>query len=212
MERLLLTRHAHSLSNDRDVVSSTPPGEGLSREGREQALALCEDLAAEQVELGIASRLRRAQETLTLGLGPKDVEQRILPELDDIHFGSYDGGPLADYRVWAWGSPPDAACPGGGESRVEAALRFARGARSARHDRCGHDPRRLPRAPRSVRPRGGRGALSRRPHRSSSAREPLRADPSPARRRSGNTAAVGACPAVRRCPGRGMSQPGGTGR
>lgn len=125
MERLLLTRHAHSLSNDRDVVSSTPPGEGLSREGREQALALCEDLAAEQVELGIASRLRRAQETLTLGLGPKDVEQRILPELDDIHFGSYDGGPLADYRVWAWGSPPDAACPGGGESRVEAALRFA---------------------------------------------------------------------------------------
>lgn len=127
MERLLLARHAHSRSNERDVVSSQPPGEGLSGIGREQALALHEVLAGEQIDLGVASRLLRAQETLTIGLGERDVDRRALPELDDIHFGAFDGGPLAAYRAWAWSTPPDGDCPGGGESRVEAALRFARG-------------------------------------------------------------------------------------
>ena len=39
------------------------------------------------------------------------------------------GGPLADYRLWARANEPTAVCPGGGESRVGAAARFARGYR-----------------------------------------------------------------------------------
>jgi broad specificity phosphatase PhoE len=77
------------------------------------------------VGIGIATRLVRTQETLELALGRRDVERSVLPGLDEIDFGSYEGGPLVDYRTWAWTNEPDAVCPGGGESRVEAAERFA---------------------------------------------------------------------------------------
>jgi broad specificity phosphatase PhoE len=120
-------RHAHARSNATDRVSSEPPGEGLSEQGVEEALTLRETLAYEGVELGVATRLARTQETLDLALGGLDAERIVLPALDEIGFGAYEGGPLADYRGWAWTNEPDAVCPGGGESRVEAAERIAGG-------------------------------------------------------------------------------------
>jgi broad specificity phosphatase PhoE len=45
--------------------------------------------------------------------------------LNEIRFGAFDGGPLAAYRSWAWSTGPAEECPGGGESRVDAALRWA---------------------------------------------------------------------------------------
>jgi broad specificity phosphatase PhoE len=102
-----------------------PPGAGLSEQGVEEALALRETLAFEAVGLGVATRLVRTQETLDLALGSRDVERIVLPGLDEIGFGSYEGGLLAEYRQWAWTHEPDAPCPGGGESRVQAAERFA---------------------------------------------------------------------------------------
>ena len=125
MNRLLLVRHAHARSNADDRISSTPPGEGLSDLGVEEALALRETLAYEPIELGVSTRLARAQETLELALGGRDVPRLVLPELDEIGFGSFEGGPLADYRTWAWSNEPDALCPGGGESRVAVAERLA---------------------------------------------------------------------------------------
>jgi broad specificity phosphatase PhoE len=73
----------------------------------------------------VATRLLRTQETLELALHGRDVERIVLPALDEIGFGSYEGGALADYRSWAWSNEPDALCPGGGESRVDAADRIA---------------------------------------------------------------------------------------
>ncbi len=67
----------------------------------------------------------RTQETLELALGARHAERLVLPALDEIHFGGFEGGPLEDYRSWAWTHEPDAECPGGGESRVEAAVRVA---------------------------------------------------------------------------------------
>ena len=49
----------------------------------------------------------------------------MLPALDEIRFGEYEGGPLAAYREWAWSNEPDVLCPGGGESRAAAAERLA---------------------------------------------------------------------------------------
>jgi broad specificity phosphatase PhoE len=86
---------------------------------------LRELLAYEPVELGVSTRLLRTQETLDLGLGSREVPRLVLPDLDEIDFGSYEGGPLGEYRTWAWTNEPDAPCPGGGESRVEAAERYA---------------------------------------------------------------------------------------
>ena len=125
MRQLLLVRHAHAHSNVAESVSSTPPGMGLSALGVEEARALGRALAAEPIDLGVATRLARTQETLELALEGRNVPQIVLPGLDEIGFGSFDGGPLADYRAWAWTTEPDAVCPGGGESRVHAAERFA---------------------------------------------------------------------------------------
>ena len=118
-------RHAHARSNADDRISSSPPGEGLADLGVEEALALRESLAHEPIALGVATRLRRTQETLDLALGGRDVERIVIPGLDEIGFGSFDGGTLADYRSWAWTTEPDVVCPGGGESRAAAAERIA---------------------------------------------------------------------------------------
>jgi broad specificity phosphatase PhoE len=125
VKRLLLVRHAHARSNAEGRINATPPGEGLSERGVGEALALRKALASEPLELGVASRLARTQETLELALGGRDVPRLVLAELDEIGVGSYEGGPFAAYRDWAWATGPQLACPGGGESRAQAADRIA---------------------------------------------------------------------------------------
>jgi probable phosphoglycerate mutase len=97
----------------------------LSEQGASEALELRSALASEEVDLGVATPLLRTQETLDLALGERQLERVVLPGLREIGFGAFEGGPLADYRAWAWSHAPDAECPGGGESRAEAALRVA---------------------------------------------------------------------------------------
>lgn len=77
------------------------------------------------MRLGVATRLVRTQETLEVALADREVERIVVPGLDEIGFGAYEGGSLTDYRAWAWTHGPDAACPGGGETRVQAAERIA---------------------------------------------------------------------------------------
>jgi probable phosphoglycerate mutase len=108
-----------------DAVSCLPPGEGLSERGVEEALALREALADEEIDLAVASELLRTQETLDLALGERDVPRIVQPAWNEIHFGSFEAGPLAAYREWAWTQPADAICPGGGESRGAVAARIA---------------------------------------------------------------------------------------
>ena len=125
MKTLILARHAHAESNAGETVNSTPPGGGLSDEGREEAQLLGALLATDSIDVGFSSRLLRTQQTLDLALARRSVPQIVDPLLDEIGFGSFDGGSLAAYRQWAWANEPDAPCPGGGESRTEAAVRFA---------------------------------------------------------------------------------------
>jgi probable phosphoglycerate mutase len=122
---LLLARHAHAASNEVDVVSGVPPGEGLSARGVVEARALAGRLAPEPVGLGVGSRLLRAQQTLELALSGREVPRLVEPLLDEIGFGSFEGGPLEEYRAWAWTHGPGDPCPGGGETRVDAAARAA---------------------------------------------------------------------------------------
>jgi probable phosphoglycerate mutase len=125
LRQLLLVRHAHARSNLADTVSSLPPGEGLSEAGVAEALSLRQTLAHDPIDLGVATPLRRTQETLELALGDRSVPRVVSPGLGEIGFGSYEGGPLEAYRTWAWSTEPDVLCPGAGESRVQAATRFA---------------------------------------------------------------------------------------
>jgi broad specificity phosphatase PhoE len=78
----------------------------------------------------VATEFRRTEETAALALGRREVPRLVVPELNDIRFGSFEGGLLEDYRRWAHAAGPDEECPGGGESRAAAAARFARGFRT----------------------------------------------------------------------------------
>jgi len=130
VETLVLARHGFAGSNRDGTCSWASPGEGLTEEGAAQARELGRLIADDAIELGVATELRRTQETLALALDGRRVPRLVLPALNEIHFGSFDGGLLERYREWAGAQPPDLPAPGGGESRSSAAARYAGGLRT----------------------------------------------------------------------------------
>jgi broad specificity phosphatase PhoE len=126
MRTLFLARHGLAESNRDGLAACSAPGSGLTSEGVEQARRLGAELADERIELGIASEHRRTQDSLDLALAGRDVPRLVVRELNEIHFGSFDGGLLAEYRAWAGRESPSLQAPGGGESRADAAARYAR--------------------------------------------------------------------------------------
>jgi 2,3-bisphosphoglycerate-dependent phosphoglycerate mutase len=127
VKTLFLARHAAAGSNRDGLAWSSIPGEGLTPEGVEQARRLGAELADQAIDLGVATDLLRTQETLDLALQGRDVPRLVVSELNEIDFGEFDGGPLADYRAWAGAHEPMVEAPGRGESRAAAAARFAAG-------------------------------------------------------------------------------------
>jgi broad specificity phosphatase PhoE len=132
MERVVLVRHGESEFSVRNACNGDPLAArgGLTERGREQARALGLLLADDDVDLCATSEFARTRETADLALAGRDVPRIVVPELNDIRFGRFEGGPLAEYRVWARSAGPADACPGGGESRAGAARRFAAGYRT----------------------------------------------------------------------------------
>ncbi len=49
------------------------------------------------------------------------------PDLDDVALGEFEGASAGEYRAWRLSLPQDARPPGGGESRVDALVRYIRG-------------------------------------------------------------------------------------
>ena len=129
MESLLLARHAFAGSNRDRIASCAVPGEGLTPEGVEQAQRLAAQLASQEISLGVATELARTRETLELALAGRDVPRLVVGELNEIDFGAFADGPLDEYRAWAASHSPAEPAPGGGESRADAAARFALGLR-----------------------------------------------------------------------------------
>ena len=127
MKTVFLARHGLAGSNRDGLAACTPPGVGLTSEGVEQALRLGEELADQEIDLGVATDHLRTQETLRHALAGREVPTIVVPELNEIHFGGFEGGLLAEYRAWAGAESPSLQAPGGGESRADAAARYARG-------------------------------------------------------------------------------------
>jgi broad specificity phosphatase PhoE len=126
MEHLVIARHAEAESNLAETVSGLAPGGSLTPAGIEQARALGRALAGDDLDLAVVTELDRTAETVDEALDGRAVPRLVVPELNEIRFGGFEGGLLADYRAWAWGAPAGELCPGGGESRGEAAGRYAR--------------------------------------------------------------------------------------
>jgi broad specificity phosphatase PhoE len=125
MEQVFLTRHAESESSTRGLTNGDPRiAVPLTAEGREQARRLGQLLADTELDLCVTSEFERTQETADLALAGRDVPRVILPGLNDIRFGQFEGGPLREYRAWARAHGPADEAPGGGESRVETVRRY----------------------------------------------------------------------------------------
>ena len=130
MDRVLLARHAESSFSVDGLTNGDPRVEGgLTEGGRDQARHLGELLAETAIDLCVVSEFQRARETADLALAGRDVPRLVIPELDDIRFGEFEGRLLADYRAWARAHGPEDPVPGGGESRVAAVRRFVAGYR-----------------------------------------------------------------------------------
>jgi broad specificity phosphatase PhoE len=131
MERLILARHGESEYSVRGLVNGDASvAVGLTGAGEEQARRLGTLLADEPLDLCVTSQLGRTQLTAALALAGRDVPVEAWGELDDPRAGAFEGLHLDEYRVWAWTAGSRDEAPGGGESRVAAVERYARGLRA----------------------------------------------------------------------------------
>ena len=128
MEQAILARHGESEVLLAGLVSGDPAEpSGLTEAGRQQARRLCELVAGEPIDLCVTSEFARTRETADLALEGRDVPRLVVPELNDIRYGQFEGRPFDDYLAWAGAFSPTDVCPGGGESRADVAARYVRG-------------------------------------------------------------------------------------
>ncbi len=132
MQTILVARHAESECSARGIVNGEPNSRcPLSELGEGQAGALGRSLVGRSIDLYVTSEFPRARRTAEIALSGREPEPPWLElaELNDIRVGAFEQGPLEDYVSWAHSHAPDDSPAGGGESRSEAAARFARGFR-----------------------------------------------------------------------------------
>jgi broad specificity phosphatase PhoE len=125
MDAVILARHGESELSVVGTVNGDPAFAcALTTTGREQARRLGELLANTELDLCVTSEFQRTRETADLALAGRAVLRRVLPELNDVRFGRFEGASLADYRVWAAANAPTTEVPGGGESRAATVQRY----------------------------------------------------------------------------------------
>ena len=131
MDEVILARHGESELSVVGIVNGDPAVAcALTATGREQARQLGERLADTELDLCVTSEFERARETADLALAGRAVPRLVLPELNDVRFGSFEGGTLTDYRKWAAANEPTVEAPGGGESRRSTVARYVRAYRT----------------------------------------------------------------------------------
>ncbi len=87
-----MTRHAESEYSVSGAVNGDPGvAVALTEEGRAEARRLGERLSGEQVDLCVLSEFARVREAVDLALEARDVPRLVLPELNEIGFGEFEG-------------------------------------------------------------------------------------------------------------------------
>jgi phosphoserine phosphatase len=131
MDEVILARHGESELSVVGTVNGDPAVAcALTATGEEQARLLGERLADIEIDLCVTSQFERARRTADIALGRRDVPRLVLADLNDVRFGTFEGGTLADYRGWASVNEPTAEAPGGGESRSNTVARYVRAYRT----------------------------------------------------------------------------------
>jgi broad specificity phosphatase PhoE len=130
MRDMILARHGESEFSLRGAMNGDPAVAGpLTPEGEEQARRLGTALRATPIDLCVVTEFERTRQTADLALDGREVPRLVVPDLNDIRVGDFEGGLLEGYRAWARERSPVEVPPGGGESRAEAARRYAQGFR-----------------------------------------------------------------------------------
>jgi broad specificity phosphatase PhoE len=125
MDEVILARHGESELSVVGTVNGDPAVAcALTPAGEEQARRLGERLADVELDLCVTSEFERVRQTADLALAGRDVLRLVMPELNDVRFGRFEGGTLADYRRWAGENEPTVEAPGGGESRSATVARY----------------------------------------------------------------------------------------
>jgi broad specificity phosphatase PhoE len=131
VEELILARHGESTASAGGLANGdASAGVRLTAAGRDQAMALGEALAGRVIDLCVTTRFVRTAETADLALREAargSVPRLVVPELDDVTLGAFEGRPIEEFRAWLREHGPLAAVPGGGESRAQVIERYARG-------------------------------------------------------------------------------------
>jgi broad specificity phosphatase PhoE len=125
MDEVILARHGESELSVVGTVNGDPAVAcALTPAGEEQARRLGEGLADVELDLCVTSEFERVRQSADLALAGRDVLRLVMPELNDVRFGRFEGGTLADYRRWAGENEPTVEAPGGGESRSATVARY----------------------------------------------------------------------------------------
>jgi broad specificity phosphatase PhoE len=108
----VFARHAESTANAAGVVSANPARHvPLTERGRSQARQLGAQVDCLRIDVAVATRFARTQETAKLALDRRQVPLIIEPALDEIHARAYDGLPLGTYRPGKTPTHRASACP-----------------------------------------------------------------------------------------------------
>ena len=126
--RMFLVRHGATELSAEDRYAGSTDVE-LSDEGRGQARALAERLAAETLAAVYASPMRRTVETATIAAAPHGLPLQTMPGLREISHGHWEGlrRSEAEQRFpeeyAAWEADPFTFAPEGGEAGINVLAR-----------------------------------------------------------------------------------------
>lgn len=125
-----LVRHGQTDYNSLHLLNGDPAVPvSLDETGRGQVEALRAQLADRGFDLAVHTRFRRTVQTLDLLLAGRDVRRVECADLDDVGLGVFEGASADVYRTWRRAHPQDTRPDGGGESRMDALVRYVRGFR-----------------------------------------------------------------------------------
>jgi broad specificity phosphatase PhoE len=123
---VVLVRHGQTEWNVRSILNGDPTvAVPLTASGRSACEALQPLIASVPWRSVFVTRFARTRESLD-DLWPGHPEPAVCADLDDISLGELEGGTRASYREWRHAHGV-AEAPPGGESRLDALRRYARG-------------------------------------------------------------------------------------
>jgi broad specificity phosphatase PhoE len=126
MDELIVARHGESAYSAVGRVNGDPSVRvDLTERGRLEARRLGRRLADDPIDLCVTSQFLRTRRTADLALDGRAVPRTVLPQLNDIDAGGFEGGDLSAMREWLRDAGPTAVPPGGRETRAGCVRRYA---------------------------------------------------------------------------------------